>query len=223
MATMLQRLPTTTTALQQPANSNHSSSRQHWETALALRSWISEAATGLHAREAIDLGALRVGLVDISAEMLKVAQIQERSPAHFGKIKYFETDVSKTLGHMRLREVGYDVVMANWIFGYAPTMEVLECMFANIAKHLKPGGKFVGVRDADVEGSQAVFSKYGVSAQSFEHIPGGIKYLVVIHSTPPTTFEATSLDVIRSGSTAMYEKYELKDVRGVPCEDAAIV
>ena len=175
--------------------------------------------TGLHAREAVELGATRVDVVDISSEMLKIAQSLEQDPTHVGKLRYFEADVSKPL---YLQEQ-YDVVMANWIFACAPSMEVLEGMFANISRFLKPGGKFVSARDADVERFQAVFSKYGVSAQNVERIPGGIKYLVVIHSITPMQFEATSLDVVRSGSTDMYERYDFRDIRIVPYEEAEVV
>ncbi|KAK4623836.1 hypothetical protein CLAFUW4_06026 [Fulvia fulva] len=179
--------------------------------------------TGLHAREAVELGALSVDVIDVSLEMLNVAQVLGQGPAHVEKLRYFEADVSKPLEHLSLRQEKYDVVMANWIFGCAPTLDVLEGMFANIAKYLKPGGKFVGVRDANVEELQAAFPKYGVSARNIEAIPGGIKYLVSIHTTPTTQFEASSMNITRSGSTAMYEQYGLRNVRVVPCEQAEVV
>jgi hypothetical protein len=42
-------------------------------------------------------------------------------------------------------------------------MEVLESMFCNIVSFLKPGGLFVGVRDADSRSPALENNKYGIT------------------------------------------------------------
>lgn len=181
--------------------------------------------TGLHAREAIDLGASRVDVVDVSGEMLKIGQEIERSLGRESEttMRFFQADVSKPLSHLPLREGGYDVVMGNWIFSFADNMEVLEAMFRNIDTYLKPGGRFVGVRDADPWSPALESGKYGGSCRWVERIPGGVKYLCVLHSSPPIEFEGACLEVIYSGSSDVYERFGLVDVKTVPYEEAEIV
>ncbi|PQE12709.1 Ubiquinone menaquinone biosynthesis C-methyltransferase protein [Rutstroemia sp. NJR-2017a BBW] len=179
--------------------------------------------TGLHARQAIDLGATSVDIVDISPGMLKIAQDIENSLGRKDVIRFFEADVSKPLLDLPLREDGYDLVMGNWIFDCAETMEVLEGMFQNIVKYLKPGGRFIGIRHADPWSPAFENNRYGVSCPWIKEIPGGVKYYCVLHCTPPIEFEAASLEVIYSGSTEMYEKFGLTDITTVPYESAEVI
>ncbi|KAK1765239.1 S-adenosyl-L-methionine-dependent methyltransferase [Phialemonium atrogriseum] len=181
--------------------------------------------TGLHAREAIDLGASRVDVVDVSGEMLKIGQEIERSLGRESDttMRFFQADVSKSLSHLPLQEGGYDVVMGNWIFSFADKIEVLEAMFRNIDTYLKPGGRFVGVRDADPWSPALESGKYGGSCRWVERIPGGVKYLCVLHCSPPIEFEGACLEVIYSGSSEVYERFGLVDVKTVSYEEAEIV
>ena len=181
--------------------------------------------TGVHAREAIDLGALHVDIVDISPEMLKVGQKLEKSLGRMNIIRFFEADVSKPLSRLPLLESGYDVVMGNWIFSHAATVEVLEGIFRNITSYLKPGGCFVGARGVhnDLESPSLDIGKYGVTTKRMENIPGGVKFRCVLHCTPAIEFEVTSLKIMTSGSDEMYEKFGLTDVTVVPYESTEIV
>ncbi|RYP49313.1 hypothetical protein DL768_004938 [Monosporascus sp. mg162] len=184
--------------------------------------------TGLHAREAIDLGASSVDVVDVSREMLRIGEEIERQRVRESKvnnntIRFFEADVSKPLSHLPLREDGYDIVMGNWIFSFADRMELLEAIFSNIASYLKPGGRFVGVRDADPWSPALESGKYGGSCKWVKRIPLGVKYMCVLHCTPPIEFEGACLEVIYSGSAGIYEKFGLVDVKTVPYEEAEIV
>ncbi|KAI1770397.1 S-adenosyl-L-methionine-dependent methyltransferase [Hypoxylon cercidicola] len=181
--------------------------------------------TGLHARQAVNLGASGVDVVDISGEMLRIGEQENDkllSPESKGKIRFFEADVSKPFGHLGLPEGGYDVVMGNWIFSSADNMEVLEGIFRNIVAYLKPGGRFVGVRDAD-PWSPAIKEKYGATYKWVKRIPGGIRYLCSIHCTPPIEFECACLEVIYSGSTELHERFGLVDVKAVPYEKARVI
>ena len=181
--------------------------------------------TGLHAREAIELGAAHVDVIDVSSSMLDVGRksVQDTDSATAQKLRFFQADVSKPLSHLPLQSGGYDVVMANWIFSFADSMPVLEGMFRNIAGYLKPGGRFIGVRDADPWSPALESRKYGGWCEWVKEIPGGVQYLCVLNSTPPIKFLGSSLAVIYSGSTAMYEKFSLTEVSLVPYEKAGVV
>lgn len=162
-------------------------------------------------------------IVDISPGMLKIGQEIEQSLGRENAIRFYEADVSKPLSHLPLQETGYDVVMANWIFDHAGSMEVLEGMFRNIVGYLKPGGRFVGVRVTDPTSPSLENGKYGVTSKLVKDIPGGMKYVIVIHSTPPIEFDGASMEVIYSGSTDLHERFGLTDVEVVPYESTEVV
>jgi SAM-dependent methyltransferase len=166
--------------------------------------------SGVHAREAIDAGAARVDIVDISSEMMKIAIDFEISIGRENCVRTFEGDVSKPIDHLQLGF--YDVVMANWVFDHAGSMEMLEGMWSNIERHLKPGGMFLGIRSGDPRG-QAFQGKYGVCDKNIRDIPDGVAFTVEVLSEPPWEFEAASMGISFSGSFEMHEKYGLEDLR----------
>jgi SAM-dependent methyltransferase len=179
--------------------------------------------SGIHARDALELGAASVDIVDISPAMLEIAESFEASLGRKGAMRFFEADVSKSLSQIPLREDGYDIVMGNWLFNYADSIEMLEGMFQNVVDHLKPGGLFVGVRSADMKTAALRDGKYGASFQSVREIPGGVSYTVVLHCNPPIEFKGTSLDVISSGSTELHKRFGLTNVQVVPYESTEVV
>lgn len=181
--------------------------------------------TALHAREAISLGATHVDVVDVSTAMLAEGRkcIENTNSALAKKVRFFEADVSKPLSNLPLCKEGYDIVMANWIFSFADNMEVLEGMFRNIVDYLKPGGRFIGVRDADPWSPALESRKYGGYCEWVKEIPGGVQYLCVLNSSPPIKFIGSSLEVIYSGSTDMYEKFGLTEVSLVAYEKAEVI
>lgn len=181
--------------------------------------------TGLRAQQALDAGAASVDLVDISPEMVRVGGEMAASRGRSDAIRWFVADVSRPLDALPLREEGYDLVMANWIFDHAGSVEELEGMWRNIAAYLKPGGRFLGVRSCDprVPAFANGQAKYGVTYKDFAEIPGGLRYRYTLHLDPPVEFECTSMEVSYSGSTAMHEKYGLCDVEIEPYESAEAV
>lgn len=172
--------------------------------------------TGVHAREAIDLGASRVDIVDLSPEMLKVGQEIEKSLGREDHIRFYEADVSKPLTHLHLGI--YDIVMANWVFDHAGTVEELESMWHNIVRYLKPGGKFLSIRVGDPRSPALQTEKYGATFKDFRETPGGLVYTCTIHTDPPFQFEGKSMEVSSSGSFELHEKYGLTDVQIIPYE-----
>ncbi|KAH8660186.1 methyltransferase-like protein [Xylariales sp. PMI_506] len=177
--------------------------------------------SGIHAREAIDAGAKRVDIVDLSPEMMKVAQDAEKALGRDDRIRFYEADVSKSLEHLSLGS--YDIVMANWVFDHAGTPEILEGMWQNVAAHLKPGGRFLGVRVADIYAPALQDEKYQYTFKDVTPIPGGLSYRCVINSDPPLDFAATSMETSYSGSFELHEKYGLKGLEIIPLESAETV
>ncbi|KAK4658797.1 hypothetical protein QC762_104710 [Podospora pseudocomata] len=181
--------------------------------------------SGIHARECINYGAESVDIVDISPEMLKIASNIEESLGREGKIRFFEADVSKPLSEYNhpLREK-YDVVMANWIFSHADKRSTLEGMFANIGAYLKPGGIFVGIRDANPFSHEFKTGKYGAHTGWVKEIEGGVKYWAVLHCKPePVEFEVASLEIIYGGSKELYENAGLTKIVEMSLESAQCV
>lgn len=96
-------------------------------------------------------------------------------------------------------------------------------MLRNAAGHLKAGGRFVGVREANLDGVDlARVSKYGAAIE-LAPIPGGFRYQARLLCDPPVEFEAASLEILYSGSPEVYEKAGLSDVEVVPYESAEVV
>jgi SAM-dependent methyltransferase len=183
---------------------------------------------GIHARQAVDAGAKRVDIVDLSPRMLKVAQEAEKPLERNDRIRFYEADVSKPLNHLPLDQQ-YEIVMANWVFDPAGSVEVLEGMWRNIATYLKPGGKFLGVRVANLQSDNitqiniAWTDKYGTTFKGLEAIPGGVKYKVVLLTDPAFDFEGTSMDASSSGSMELHHKYGLIDIETIPYEETEVV
>ncbi|KAI4865715.1 methyltransferase-like protein [Hypoxylon rubiginosum] len=176
--------------------------------------------TGLRARQVLAQGASSVDVVDLSPEMLRVGQETTDPKAD---VRWFVADVSQPLDHLPLRD--YDLVMANWVFDHANSVAELEGMWRNVVSRLRSGGRFVGVRSGDPR-SPAVAdgaARYGVTYKGFEDAPDGVKFRYMIHLDPPLEFEASSMEVSYSGSTAMHEKFGLRHVQTEPYENAEVV
>jgi len=167
--------------------------------------------SGLHARDAISAGAAKVDVVDISPSMMEIGKSIETSLGREGKIAWHVADVSKPLPDQELsheiRKPGeYDVVMANWVFDHAATVDDLKGMWANVALYLKPGGLFLGIRVSQ-KGFQVEYmtkgnAKYGVTFSDVKEIEGGVRYQV--------TFVATG-QVVEFEATSMRDSYTLLD------------
>ncbi|KAK6082554.1 methyltransferase [Seiridium cupressi] len=172
--------------------------------------------TGLKARQALGAGATSVDVVDISSEMLTVGRDVEDKLGR-KQIRWFEADVSKPLDRLNLGQ--YDIVTANWLLDHAENHEALEGMWRNIVGHLKPGGRFIGVRSGDPWAPCLATNKYGVVYKDIEKIPGGVKLRYVAYVDPPLDIEATLMEDSYSGSTKMHERFGLEDIQTEPYEN----
>ncbi|KAL7628433.1 hypothetical protein AAE478_002636 [Parahypoxylon ruwenzoriense] len=176
--------------------------------------------TGLRTRQALAHGAASVDVVDLSPEMLRVGK-EKTNPA--ADVRWFVADATESLDHLPLRE--YDLVMANWLFDHANTVAELENMWRSVVRNLKPGGRFVGVRSGNPRAPAIADpnGRYGATYYDFQDVPGGVKFRYVVYTNPPIDFEASSMEVSYSGSTAMHEKYGLCDVQIEPYENTEVV
>ncbi|KAI6383226.1 hypothetical protein MCOR25_000147 [Pyricularia grisea] len=178
--------------------------------------------SGIHAREAVELGAVRVDVVDISSGMLAIGAEHEASLGREGVIRYLLGNATQPLSHLGLAEKSYDLVMGNWVFSFADSLEMVEGVFRNITAHLKPGGRFVGVRDND-PWSPALDGRYGGSCRQLQRIPGGVRYRCVLHLTPPVEFDGACLETIYSGSEELWRRFGFAGLETVPYEQAEVV
>ncbi|KAI0200042.1 S-adenosyl-L-methionine-dependent methyltransferase [Astrocystis sublimbata] len=176
--------------------------------------------SGIKARHALDAGAAAVDVVDISHEMMQEGQKVE-AKINRDAIRWFEADVSKPLDHLPLHSQ-YDIVMAHWPFDHADSMEVLDGMFQNCVKYLKPGGRFYNTRACDPRAPAMASGELGAVFRDVEEIPGGLKFRYAFGNFG-TAIEAASMEATYSGSTEIYEKHGLVDVQVEPYENCPTV
>jgi ubiquinone/menaquinone biosynthesis C-methylase UbiE len=146
--------------------------------------------TGLHARNALALGATLVDIVDISPAMLSIGQNIDPTET---RLRWHVGDISQPLDELPLEREGYDVTMVNWTFDHASTLSELEGMWSNTAKYTKKGGKLISIRMANPCAASAKDGKYGISFSEIEPMAGGLKYVYTAHIEPPLSCPATTL------------------------------
>ena len=147
--------------------------------------------TGLHARNALALGAKLVDVVDISSAMLEIGKNMDVSET---RLRWLVGDISKPLAEQDLAlEDRYDITMVNWTFDHAETVAELEEMWRNTAAYTKRGGKLISIRMANPRATSAKDGKYGVSFSEIEEMEGGLKYVYTAHIDPPLSCPATTM------------------------------
>ena len=115
---------------------------------------------GFHTRVLKQKGAGRVVGVDISAAMIDLAR-QEEARKPLG-IEYIVQDVKQLdLG------VSFDLVFAAYLLNYAVTKEELLEMCQAVARHLKPGCRFVTINNnPDYSGQSNAMRKYDFTREA---------------------------------------------------------
>ncbi len=111
---------------------------------------------GFYSRRIREAGAVHVTAVDISAEMIALAQATEaRDPLG---IQYICADVAK-LG----LDDQYNLVSAAYLLHYADDEAALQSMCDSIAASLLPGGRFVALNENPEQPEQdyAGYTQYG--------------------------------------------------------------
>lgn len=95
---------------------------------------------GFYTRRISEAGAASVQGVDISPEMIRLAQMMEAEQP-LG-IDYLCADVAT----MEVQG-SFDLVSGAYLLHYSPDLDALEAMCSNIAAQLKPGGRFVCINE----------------------------------------------------------------------------
>ena len=184
--------------------------------------------SGKHARQAVDAGAELVDVVDISDDMLQLGKdVEAKAGRQDSPIRWLLADASKPLeaqGVGVLPPGQYDVVMANWVFDHAHSLEDLQGMWQNIAVSLKPGGKFLGVRVVSSgQPPEPVIEAYGLRLDEIEEIPGGMKCRVVIKTEPPFSFGATMMEDSYKMINSVPIKLGFTNFETIPAADMDVV
>lgn len=121
---------------------------------------------GFHTRLLKQHGASRVVGVDISAGMIDLAR-KEEAQRPLG-IEYHEQDAKGLDLHEQ-----FDLVFAAYLLNYASTREELLQMCQAIARHLKPGCRFVSVNsNPDYTGQTESMRPYDFTCEAVEHKEG---------------------------------------------------
>lgn len=121
---------------------------------------------GFHTRLLRQKGADHVVGVDLFAGMIDLARKQEEH--HPLGIEYVQQDAKK----LNLRE-DFDLVFAAWLLNYAETKEELLMMCEGIARHLKPGCRFVTINNnPDYTGATDSMRKYGFTREATASMDG---------------------------------------------------
>ena len=113
---------------------------------------------GFYTRQFSHEGATRVVGVDISPQMIELAQQKEARNPH--GIEYLTADVCE------LGQIGsFDLVVASYLLNHAQTKQQLLQMCQTIYTNLKPSGRFVSINDnvAQSPESYPLCAKYGLT------------------------------------------------------------
>lgn len=167
----------------------------------------------------------------VSPEMMRTGEKIEHSLGRGDSVvRWFEADVSKPEEvaklPLRYKQEGYDIVMGNWIFDHASSMEMLDGMFKVIVAYLKPGGRFVGTRVFNTPRAPATSNpKYGAVYKDIAEIPGGMFFRYVVNVDPPATFDAATMEATYNPAKMeeTHARYGLEDTKVVPYKDADCV
>lgn len=95
---------------------------------------------GIYSRRLRERGAARVTGVDLSSGMIDLALAEERArPLGID----YRVGAAQDLA---LAET-YDIVFAAYLLNYARSLDELAAFAASIARHLRPGGRFIGINN----------------------------------------------------------------------------
>lgn len=112
--------------------------------------------TGYYARACAKMGAAEVVGIDVSDQMIGVAQHAEADEP-LG-VRYEVSDAGQFKA-----DQPFDLVIAVYLLHYAPNREILQAMCQNIADNLKPGGRFVTYQmNPAYPDTPGYYEKYGL-------------------------------------------------------------
>ena len=150
--------------------------------------------TGLYGRMALSMGATRIVGVDVAADMVDAGIHISKSQGLADRMAFHVSDCSAPLDALDLGQGEFDLVMGNWLLSYAADRAELEGMWRNIAIHLKPGGKFVGLMGTlDPHAASSNSGKYGMKTTVTGEIENGFTVHAEAITEPKIEFDAYHL------------------------------
>ncbi|MGO4649921.1 class I SAM-dependent methyltransferase [Nocardia sp. 2YAB30] len=163
--------------------------------------------TGLYPRMLAQHGARHVTGVDVSAPMIEQARART-NPEDPISYEVFDVAAMPHLGE-------FDLVTAVFLLHYAKTSDELAAMCENIARQLRPGGRFVGtISNSDYDPDRPMDSRYGITYDWARRIKDGDKYFCLLHLRSIMRLENYYWS--RDTYTAMLEKAGLRDIEFHP-------
>ena len=154
--------------------------------------------TGYFARTLSKKGAKHVVGVDVSQSMLDTARKLTGGDAQIlkGVVEYELGDVFKPLELLNCPEASRDVITGAWCLNYAGDQAMMDQAWQNIAKYLKPGGRFVGLIPSDyVPWLPDDEEFFGFSYKRLEQVKDGYMCKLTLHAKDqPVSFNAYVLE-----------------------------
>ncbi|KAG8156310.1 hypothetical protein KVR01_013845 [Diaporthe batatas] len=154
--------------------------------------------TGYFARALSKKGAKDVVGVDISEGMLDIARKLTESDASVpeGILDFELADVFKPLNLLNCPEASRDVITGAWCLNYAGNQVMMDQALQNIAKYLKPGGRFVGLIPSTFSSWLKDDERFfDFSIKRLESVEGGHMCRLTLHAKEqPVSFNAYVLE-----------------------------
>lgn len=154
--------------------------------------------TGYFARTLSKKGAKHVVGVDVSQGMLDVARKLTESDRAVPEdvLDYELADVFKPLNLVTCPEASRDVITGAWCLNYAGDQAMMDQALQNIAKYLKPGGRFVGLIPSTYSSWLDDDERYfDFSIKRLEKVVGGHMCRLTLHAKEqPVSFNAYVLE-----------------------------
>lgn len=139
--------------------------------------------TGFYARVVRRAGASRVLGIDLSPEMIRVAETIENRLQLGIEFKVGDAAQLQVMG-------AFDRALGVYLLQYAPTLESLQAMCQGIANNLKPGGRFVSfVLNPEIANMIDACKRYGLVCRVPDPVPDGCKVHFRIETADVTTPE----------------------------------
>jgi 2-polyprenyl-3-methyl-5-hydroxy-6-metoxy-1,4-benzoquinol methylase len=202
---------------EQYRDSKHAAWRVHLETPsfmgtvgdLAGKSVLDLACgEGFYSRELMRRGAARVVGVDSSPAMIALARAGERAEP-LG-VEYLLADVRELD-----RGEQFDLVVAAFLLNYAASATELTDMCRAVARHLKPGGRFVTVNsNPEIGAKQVDYRQYGFERLVPADLRNGRPYTFRNYQGD-TSFDITVRQLDVATHERAFEAAGLTDVRWV--------
>ena len=143
---------------------------------------------GLYTRALLERGAAKVIGVDVSKEMIQLAESRERANPVGATYLVCDCAALPALG-------AFDLISAVYLFNYATSKAHMRDMFVGMQQNMKLGGRLVAYTvNPDFDMNKSSFTKYGITVFSEARIEGGFLAKGVFVTEPPTPIEAYRWD-----------------------------